>query len=207
MYEQYLKFVKEYFRQHGGYYPPDSRYNFRGKFFHTLRVLRWCKTISKDLPTANLHVLYTACIFHDVGYAEGKADHAGKSASIFTEYAIQNQLDSTFTEQVAFLTKNHSNKELLNNPATSPELILLMEADLLDEEGALRVIWYSATKAIQGADDYSDFYNFIQMGTNKRPKNPMITPLAREIWERKMELVNKFSDELLVDVDTDTSFL
>ena len=207
MYDQYLQFVKEYFLQHGGYYPPDSRYNFRGKYFHTLRVLRWCKTILKDIPTANLDVLYTACIFHDIGYADGKEDHAAKSASIFTEYAKQHRLNPEFAEQVAYLIKMHSNKELLKDPNKTPELMLLLEADLLDEEGALRVIWYCATKAIQGADDYSDFHNFIQMGTNKRLENPMVTPLAKEIWERKMELVNEFSAELLNDADTDTSFL
>ena len=101
----------------------------------------------------------------------------------------------------------HSNKELLCVQNTKPELVILMEADLLDEEGALRAIWYCATKAIQGADRYSDFCDYIQMGTDKRLKNPMVTPLAKELWDRKFKLVNDFVEELNFDADTDVSFL
>lgn len=209
MYKQYLQYVKDYFLQHGGYDHPDPKFNFRSKYEHTIRVLRWCNVLLEDFPSVNVDVLYTAAIFHDVGYGENeeKSMHAEKSAYIFAEYAKEQQLDSKFAEQVTYLIKMHSNKELLKMPDTIPELIILMEADLLDEEGALRVIWYCATKAIWGADRYSDLMDFIQMGSNKRSKNPMVTPLAKKLWDEKAQLVNDFCEELSVDISTDLAFL
>ena len=205
MYEKYVQYIKEYFLQHGGYYHPDPRYNFRSKYEHTLRVLRWCKMLIEDLPGVNEELLYMAAIFHDVGYGESldKSLHAEKSSAIFAEYAKQQNIDSEIAEKVAYLIKMHSNKEMLKLSDTLPELVLLMEADLLDEEGALRVIWYCAAKAIQGADHYMDFYDFIQRGSANRRENPMVTPLAKEIWEQKIKLVEDFSEELLFDINTD----
>ena len=152
--------------------------------------------------------MYTAAIFHDVGYGESldKSLHAEKSTAVFAEYAKQQNIDPEITEKVAYLIKMHSNKEMLKLSDTLPELVLLMEADLLDEEGALRVIWYCATKAIQGADRYMDFYEFIQRGSEKRRENPMVTPLAREICERKIEMVDEFMWELLDDIETKIEF-
>lgn len=157
----------------------------------------------------NKEILYLAAIFHDVAYSGtgNNSNHAEKSANIFAEYARENNIDASLTEKIVYLIRMHSNKELLKEENLLPELIILMEADLLDEEGALRIIWYCATKGIQGANSYRDLYDYIQMGTNKRLTNPMITPLARKIWEDKFNFVNTFSQELLFDIDTDVSAL
>ena len=204
MFEKYLDYVKNYLIQTNGYYPPDVMYRFRCKFDHIKRVLKWCKVLEDDLPEINKEALYTAAIFHDVGYGcKGKNSHAITSAEIFAEYARDNRMDRDFAEMVTYMIKMHSNKELLGNPETMPELILLMEADLLDEEGALRVIWYCATKAIQGAESYLELRDFIQMGSDKRLENPMVTPIARKKWDEKICLVNSFMEELTSDIDTE----
>ena len=209
MYKQYLQYVKDYFLQYGGYYHPDHRYNFRSKYEHTLRVLRWCQVLKEDIKPINEDILYTAALFHDVGYGESldKSMHALKSACVFDEYAKQQHMDLQFSNTVSYLIRMHSNKELLSRLDTMPELIILMEADLLDEEGALRIIWYCATKAIQGADKYSDFKEFIQSGSDKRLINPMITPLAKSIWDEKNTLVNQFLEKLSTDIDINLPFL
>lgn len=80
MYQKYIEYIKEWFLQYGGYYHPDPKYNFRSKYEHTLRVLRWCKILIVDYPDVNEEILYTAAIFHDVGYGEclDKSMHAEK---------------------------------------------------------------------------------------------------------------------------------
>ena len=62
------------------------------------------------------------------------------------------------------------------------------EEFLMMIQGALRVVWYCATKAIQGADSYSDIRDFIQRGSDKRLNNPMVTPSARKKWDEKMQI-------------------
>lgn len=209
MYTRHLQYVKDYLIKNGGYYPPNPQYNFRCKYEHTLRVLHWCKILAEENHAVDKEILYLAAIFHDIAYSGNgnNSNHAEKSANVFYEYAKENDMDSTLTEKVVYLIKLHSNKELLQESSTLPELIILMEADLLDEEGALRIIWYCATKGIQGANSYRDLYDYIQMGTDKRLTNPMVTPLARKIWEDKYNFVNEFSKELLFDIDTNVSFL
>jgi uncharacterized protein len=80
------------------------------------------------------------------------------------------------------------------------ELILLMEADLLDEEGALRMVWYTLDKAVSGANSYEDVYEHIVMGNNKRLVNPMVTEKAKYYWEEKQKLVEIFTKQLEDDI-------
>jgi uncharacterized protein len=48
--------------------------------------------------------------------------------------------DKMFKFVKDYLVRSHSNKELMTLSDTPLELILLMEADLLDETGALSVV-------------------------------------------------------------------
>jgi [protein-PII] uridylyltransferase len=52
------------------------------------------------------HVLYLACLFHDMGKGEGK-DHAEKGAAMIPKIAKRMGLNATETEQLEFLVKNH----------------------------------------------------------------------------------------------------
>jgi [protein-PII] uridylyltransferase len=52
------------------------------------------------------HVLYLACLFHDMGKGEGK-DHADKGAAMIPRIAQRLGLNSTETQQLEFLVKNH----------------------------------------------------------------------------------------------------
>ena len=56
MLEKYLQYAKEYFIQYGGYNHPDSRYNFRSKYEHTLRVLKWCNVLKNDGTSVNTDI-------------------------------------------------------------------------------------------------------------------------------------------------------
>ena len=126
MYEDYLKYVKDYLTTHNGDFPPNPLMAFRSKYQHTVRVLGWAKRL-----------------------AEGR---------------------------------------------------LLMEADLLDEEGALRMVWYTLDKCISGTQSYEDVYEHIVMGNNKRLVNPMVTEKAKHYWNEKHKLVEVFTKQLKDDI-------
>lgn len=54
----------------------------------------------------NRHVLYLACLFHDMGKGEGK-DHAEKGAAMISRIARRMRLSQGETRQLEFLVKNH----------------------------------------------------------------------------------------------------
>lgn len=202
MYEQHLQFVKEKLIQQNGNFPPDTEMKFRPKYNHILRVLGWTKRLVEGRSDIDKNALFTAAIFHDVGYSDNmKNPHAEVGAKIFSEYAREKNMDDLFIEKVTNLILNHSSKELLKDSDTSIELIILMEADLLDEEGAMRMVWYSIDKGMTGANSYDDIYQHIVMGNNKRLENPMITEKAKIIWREKYSLVKLFTNQLQEDIE------
>lgn len=79
-------------------------------------------------------------------------------------------------------------------------MILLIEADLLDEEGGLRMIWYTLDKGISGAKSYEDVYQHIVMENNKRLLNPMVTEKAKYDWNEKQKLIEIFTKQLEDDI-------
>lgn len=208
MYSHYLKYVENYLKEHNGDMPSDPRLAFRSKFHHTVRVLGWTKRLAEGRDNIDRDVLYTAAIFHDIGYSGEKSkSHAELGAKAFHEYTVKRNLEPSFSEKVENIIRLHSSKELLKADNVPLELIILMEADLLDEEGALRVAWYSMDKGITGAGSYKDVYQHIIMGSNKRLVNPMVTEKARFYWDEKQKLVNEFTKQLNDDIMTGTEFL
>jgi uncharacterized protein len=200
MYEEYLKYVKDFLTVHNGDAPPNPLMAFRSKYQHTVRVLGWAKRLVEGRKDVDINVLYTAAIFHDIGNAIDRESHAELGAKVFYEYGIKTEMDLPFIEKVKNLIFFHSSKELLKEKDIPIELILLMEADLLDEEGALRMVWYTLDKAISGAQSYEDVYQHIVMGNNKRLVNPMITEKAKYYWNEKQKIVEAFTKHLEDDI-------
>lgn len=201
MYEEYLNYVKEYLTVHNGDVPPDPYMAFRSKYQHTERVFGWAKRLAEGRKDVDTEVLYTAAIFHDIGSTpESRKYHGKLGAEVFYEYGIKTGMDLSFIEKVKNLIALHSSKELLKEKDIPIELILLMEADLLDEEGALRMVWYTLDKGFSGAKSYEDVYKHIVMGNNKRLVNPMVTEKAKYYWNEKQKLVEAFTKQLEDDI-------
>ena len=201
MFEEYLKYVKDYLTIHNGLVPPHPQMSFRTKFDHIVRVLGWAKRLTEGRNDVDKEVLYTAAIFHDIGYSNKvKEFHAERGAEVFYEYGIKRNMDLDFIEKVKNLIHLHSSKELLKEKNIPIELIILMEADILDEEGALRMVWYSIDKGVTGAQSYEEVYKHIVMGNNKRLVNPMVTEKAKYYWNEKQKLVEAFTKQLESDV-------
>ena len=201
MYEEYIKYVKDYLTVHNGNVPPDPKMAFRSKFQHIIRLLGWAKRLAEGRGDVETDVLYTAAIFHDIGYSnEAKEFHAQRGAKAFYEYGIETKMDLSFIEKVKNIIYLHSSKELLKETNIPIELIILMEADLLDEEGALRMVWYCVDKGVSGAQSYEDVYKHIVMGNNKRLVNPMVTEKAKYYWNEKQKLVEVFTKQLEDDI-------
>lgn len=200
-FEKEILFVKNYLIDHHGEESRRSAETFRKRSEHSFRVYKWCQRIineSKENLHLDLMALYLAAIFHDVGYGSEyyKNSHAIEGAEIFKNYADANSLDLKLTDKVYYLIYNHSNKELLKNPnSISKELCILMEADWLDEEGAMSICWDSNT--LKEPSCYEDFLEKIKKySAHILAINPMVTDSARIFWKNKQEFVKDFIEEL-----------
>lgn len=199
-YEQMLLYVENTLKENNAIKSHNPFHDFRNRYTHSKRVYQWCKRIKDDLDVDE-EVLYTAAIFHDIGYSKSKEDHAKYGALLFKEYATKEGFDKGFIDKVYDIIYHHSEKKLLKDPNSSNELILLLEADLLDEEGALGIVWdFMALGHMKDKDYYDAFSEFKKHSVNILNQDYMVTPRAKKIWESKKELVRMFKDELEKDL-------
>lgn len=203
-YEGMLVFVKRYLEEGNAIRSKNASFGFRNRFEHIQRVYRWCIRLLEDYPDCDKEMLLTAAIFHDVGYAHNAENHAAESAKIFIRYAQQQALDYEFILRTAEIISLHSDKRLLQISSTPPELILLLEADLLDEEGALGIAWDLMG---EGAG-YPDCFERALQAVNGHSahilqQEYMVTPLAKKYWKEKQELVREFLHALSEDLFLD----
>ncbi len=199
IYKEYLAYVKDYLIRHKGIESPNPLHPFRSRFQHSIRVLHWCARLAEGLADVDKDVLYTAAIFHDIGYAQRDNErHAQRSALAFREYADSHQMEGKFADKVERLIGCHSQKDRMRQEGADLEMVLLMEADLMDEEGAMGIVWDCMTMGNAHASSYAKAYYHIMESANKEEPNPMVTKRAREYWEEKKGIVARFS-KLLAD--------
>lgn len=198
-----------------------SHYPFRSRFLHIRRVMKWAERIRPDFPQIDQEALELAIIFHDVGYSLGdNKHHQENSRRLFHEYreekcrAVKEEKCRMVKEEesesiwqneqrldlVEYLIENHSKKELLAAPDLVPELMLLIEADALDEEGAMRIAWDCMAEGMNGAASFQAALSHTEKFWNPEYE-PMVTPRARQFWKEKQELVRSYVRQMIRDLE------
>ena len=82
-----------------------GNHTFRNRFEHSKRVYYWAQKIADDFPHCNKEVLFTSAIFHDIGYALGKENHAKNGAEIFKNYATEQNYEEEFIDEVTTIRR------------------------------------------------------------------------------------------------------
>ncbi len=197
-YTEMLEFVEKYLLSKDALI--DRRFPFRNRFEHSKRVYQWCLRLLPDCPNCDKNVVLTAAIFHDIGYGVSKINHAEESAEIFRDYAESHHFDDTFIDKTAQIISLHSYKERLKE-CLQEELILLMEADLLDEEGALGIVWDLLAEGENRPQSYHRALEVIeQHSAHILSQDYMVTPLAKKFWEEKQDVVKRYIKEMKKDL-------
>ena len=112
---------------------PRPTQPFRNRFQHTLRVLRWAQRICDLQGEGDPDVITLAVLFHDVGWEEG-ATHEEVSGAIARRWLSEQGAGTALVKAVVDAAANHNQRHL--SPVSIEEQIV-MDADLLDETGAL----------------------------------------------------------------------
>jgi len=206
MYNDMLNYVKKILNENETQYSTEVKlFPFRKRMDHINRVFVWAKRLLEN-EKADERLVLTAAIFHDVGYAKSEKtkEHSYYSSLICKDYLEDKNFDKEFIDKVDYYILNHSNKDMMNKPDTDFELILLMEADLLDEAGALSIVWDCMMEGSEIDQSFEKSYNHIKEYTLKTiDENPMVSNTAKYYWKEKQELVTKFINSLAFDLGID----
>ncbi len=203
MYEEGLQYVEAYLLAQGGDRSQEPGKAFRSRIMHTRRVLMWLLRLLEHTPVSYPEDVKMAAIFHDIGYSatENNLYHAARSTLAFRKYAEKKQMDPERVERIAGWIARHSRKELMADPETPLELILLMEADMLDEEGLMGIMWDLLSAGAQPVTSYEEGYMRMLPYAHKfLQQQPMRTAYAREIWQGKQQAVRKVMEQLAFDL-------
>ena len=206
MYDEIFGDVKALLAANDGEATSIGIFPFRKRSEHIWRVFLWAKRLldegQYDVDTKRECVLIAA-LFHDVGYAAAldSSRHAENGALLFEQYACDNGYDSQQRDFIAHLIRNHSNKRLLDEEDTPMELVILMEADLLDETGAMSIVWDCMMEGAQAEQSFEKTYRHMVAHSSKMlNRNPMKTAIAKEYWASKQTLLREFMRQLALDL-------
>ncbi|MEG0894843.1 MAG: HD domain-containing protein [Oscillospiraceae bacterium] len=207
MYNEIFNFVKEYLQQHNGEFIKSNKFPFRKRSEHTWRVFKWTQRLIENGDfddSLDKESVLIASLFHDIGYLtdQDNSMHAENSAKIFIQYAKDNNYDETKSKFIEYLIYHHSDKDIINCESTPLELAILMEADLLDETGALSIVWDCMMEGNQAEQTFIKTYNHIKnFSLEIMSSNPMRTEIGKKYWLEKQSLTFEFIRQLEFDLD------
>ena len=191
-----LAYVTQIFRQSGGI--PDPRHGIRDKIGHTRRVVAWVERIA-PAEGGDLDLLTTCAIFHDLGYTVSPAEHPAVSAVLCDRYLADHGYDGNYRAQARKIISLHGDKSLLV-PETQRDALLLIEADNLDEKGALDVLWDAMAEGARPQSSYEETYRRLLPHLEKRRRNIMVTPTARRFWDERLAVLECFVRSLALEL-------
>jgi HD superfamily phosphodiesterase len=158
---------------------------FRDRWDHTKRVLAWANRLHQK-EGGDWTVIELATWLHDCGYQSGlpHAQVSAEKAKAFFDSHPYNKADL-----VLALIENHSRKEDPDQ-VWSVELKILMDADTLDEKGALAIILDAISEGMENPHArYEDVYGRIirYFPEVRREAIRLKTETGKAIFQRKID--------------------
>ena len=119
-----------------------------------MRVYRWAIRLQSKLG-GDLDVIVLAALLHDIGW-DNDRPHSEVSAEIAVEYLDSIGIDSDTITKVGEIIMLHEDKDTEKD--LSLECRIVMDADLLDEVGAVGIMWDCMATALEEEGSYKRAY-------------------------------------------------
>jgi uncharacterized protein len=189
-YTKVIKYVWEMTNQNGR---PDN-YPFRSRYDHIMRVYRWAIKLQAR-EGGDLEIISLAALFHDIGW-DPERPHWEVSAEMAVEYLAEQDLEEAKIGRIGDIILRHNDKDTTED--LSLECRIVMDADLLDEVGAMSVLWDSMATACEEEASYKKAYTRIK--NYYRINQPKIsrckTATGRLEYTKRMKCIEDFLNEL-----------
>ncbi len=193
-YTTIIEFVKEQTQKNNR----PSKYPFRDRFEHTMRVYRWAIKLQNKMG-GDIEVISLAALLHDIGWDEsGEVPHGEISAQMAADFLVEMDYDPQKIGRVCEIIRRHEDQDTQDE--LSLECQIVMDADLLDELGAVGILWDAMATAVTMGDEatykraYSRIRQYFKINTPKRSRAK--TPEGKREYQRRMDFVQSFIAEL-----------
>lgn len=175
------------------------KHKFRDRYTHTLRVLKWGERIQK-IEGGDLEVVKAACILHDIGW-DDFINHAVISRNISEKYLTDINYDEIRKVKVLEAIENHNNRYMQGG--LNLESFIIMDADILDEVGAISIIWDAMAAACESDASYKKAYNRIVEYSDKIKERKILlkTAAGNKFYENRLKLIDSFIKELEFELE------
>lgn len=189
-YAEVIEYVKKQTAENGR----PSNYPFRNRYEHTMRVYRWAIKLQAKVG-GDLEIITLAALLHDIGW-DDERPHNEVGAEMAVEYLDSIGYDEEKIGRIGEIIMRHTDQDTQDE--LSLECKVVMDADLLDEVGALSVIWDAMATACEDEASYKKaYYRIKNYYRINRPKiRRCKTDAARAEYERRMKAIEDFLFEL-----------
>ena len=191
-YAEVIEYVKKMTSDNGR--PPN--YPFRSRFDHTLRVYRWAIKLQAKLG-GDLDIIALAALLHDIGWDEtGDRPHGEVGAELAVEYLDSIGVDPEIIRRVGEIIMIHEDKD--TEAELSLECKIVRDADLLDEVGAVGILWDAMATACEEEPNYKKaYYRIKNYYRINRPKiRRCKTDTARAEYAKRMQMIESYISQL-----------
>ncbi len=198
-YQQMVEFVKSYLESQDPLGTElRTRFSFRRRFEHCLRCSIWARRIALS-ENANVEIAKISALFHDIGKSEGKKEksHEEVGAQICGDYLTSIAYDKKKSAKIVQIVRSHSSHA--NESHASLAAKVVSDADLLDETGAIAVLWDAMACAGEDAPSYEKACDRIKINYAKLKgtlPDRLHTPTARKILKGRFLFIDTFLKNL-----------
>lgn len=173
-------------------------YPFRSRYRHTLRVMMWACRLQEELG-GDLEVLKYSSLLHDCDY-NGVENHAITSYRKAKTFLDSFDLDQEFKDKVLEGVRYHNERDV---DGLCKETYMLMDADELDEVGALCIIW--DTLAEQHEMDTVSYSSVVKRIEKYIPRfyeniERLHFNYSKAVYLRKLKFQEQFIEEALEEL-------
>lgn len=165
----------------------------------------------ENLSKEEILIIQISAILHDIGKVDVIEGHAAKGAKIVEAWLCENpdiDLTSEIKKRIVSIIRNHSNKDEDEGDLCS---VILKDADILDEIGALSI--FMTSNKIDKQDPY--FFNELkeklvdfELTYCDEKMKTLKTEAAKRILIEKIEFIKGFIAQLEIEIDgTDEMYM
>ena len=198
-----LEFVRGFIESHDAIGTKlSTRFPFRKLYGHCVRCTHWARRLAVS-EGADVEVAQVSALFHDIGKSMDNTvnGHAEVGAQICDDYLASIGYVQEKRSHVVHIVRNHIHHA--RGEGETLEARVESDADLLDETGAITVLWDAMAEGTEEDCSYDSAFERIAAVSEKLSDSGLDayhTATAREIAIGRRAFLRQFVDNLAYEL-------